>query len=210
MHTDPAERSVGNGAERTAVEPTAGANAGPAAHLKDHALLYLIACCGVTAAATWAVQEKVRVAPMEYELKKAQEREAEQRTRETEAETKRKDREKADLAALELAPKIKDVTLVRTLENGLEVWHQNIAFTDADGDANFVNYIVLQSSQPVSVSSASIEASAAAQKSGTTTIGRWNCGQETYSVKFRVLITDAAGRASNHHDYPVNCNQSRS
>ena len=86
--------------------------------LKDNAFFFTCAACAVTAAATWTVSEKLRVAPMQRAV---EERQANHRS----------------------APTIKGITVTKTVTTKGQVADQNIEFTDPEGDAIFINYVVL-------------------------------------------------------------------
>lgn len=151
--------------------------------LKDNPALITIAACAATAAATWTVSEQVRVLPLREKV------------------TAAADRNRS-------APVITDVRLTKIGSAGsiLEV-EQNISYTDPEGDAVFVNLQVLgTNAKDLTVTSVALKAAPEEQKSGATSLSTWTCGPTSYFVKFRVVVTDKAGHASNPRDFTINCN----
>lgn len=150
--------------------------------IKDHPVLITIAACAATAASTWATSEQVRVLPLKGQIS-------------AQAERNRG------------APVISDIKLTKTLKNGSQVIEQNVSYFDPEGDAAFVNWIVLQTNaKNIRVTAGALSTSAEEQKSGANQLGLWDCQGNSYYIKFRVVITDRAGHASEPSDYTVNCN----
>jgi hypothetical protein len=150
--------------------------------LRDHAVFFVVGVCAAAVTATWAVSEQVRVAPLKAMLAKQE-------------------------ALHQFAPEIRDVTVTRTRNGDVEVLEQNIQFSDPDGDAVFVNYIVLATdAKTLRVESASIDTTREVQISGATYVARWTCGTGRYFVKVRAVITDRGGHTSRPYDYTLNCN----
>lgn len=149
---------------------------------KDHPIVLFIAGCAATAAATWTVSEQVRVNPI-------------------------KERLALEVEESKGAPVISDITLTRIAESTGLVIEQNVSYSDSEGDATFINWIVLETNRPgISVTSGAILDSVEIQKNGANAKGTWACGPDTYYVKFRVIVTDRGGHASKPHDYTLNCN----
>ena len=81
-----------------------------------------------------------------------------------------------------------------------------ILFSDADGDANLVDWEVLSStSQDVQAEDGTIEASAVVQKYGTSVTGTWECGDEEYLVVLQITVGDAAGHVSAPQQVTLHC-----
>ncbi len=150
--------------------------------LKDHPVLIAIAACAATAASTWAVSEQVRVLPIEKRLS-------------------------AQLERNHNAPVISDIKLTKVQNGNSLTIEQNVSYSDPNGDAAFLNWIVLQTNyNGIRVTSGSIGASKEEQISGANQLGKWDCGPAQYYIKFRVIVTDRAGNASEPNDFTINCN----
>ena len=149
--------------------------------LKDHIVFFLCTAGTTLVAATWTVSEQIRISPIKAKLE-------------------------AQEIAHKSSPVIKGVVVTRTILGNSLILEQNIELSDPEGDAIFVNYIVLgTNSKQLNVSSSTINASKEEQIQGTTTVGRWTCGTEKYFIKFRAIITDAGGHTNLPHDYTINC-----
>ena len=150
--------------------------------LKDHVFFFFVTACAVIVAATWTVSEQLRVAPLKSKLE-------------------------AQETAHKSSPVIKGIVVTRTKSGNSEIAEENIEFSDPEGDAIFVNYIVLgTNAKQLNVSSSTINVPKEEQIQGTTTVARWTCGTGKYFIKFRAIITDAGGHASLPYDYTINCN----
>ena len=150
--------------------------------LKDHPVFFVCAACAATAAATWTASEQLRVSPMKLKL-------------EVQEATHRS------------SPLIRNITVTKTATANGQIADQNIEFSDPDGDAVFINYVLLgTNAKDVSVSSTTIKVAKEQQIQGATVVGKWTCGNDAYFVKLRAIITDAGGRTSLPYDYTINCN----
>ena len=150
--------------------------------LKDHGVFFVIAACVATAAATWTVSEQLRVIPLKLKLDE-------------------------QVKAHKSSPVITGVVVTMTRSGTSQIAEQNIEFSDPEGDAVFVNYVVLgTNAKRISLSSESIDVFKDEQIRGTTTVAKWTCGTGKYFIKLRAILTDANGHASLPHDYYINCN----
>lgn len=103
-------------------------------------------------------------------------------------------------------PIIQSVTLRRDTSSGGLVIFQNIAFMDTDGDINRVDYeIVSATVSNLQIEGGSVDISSEMQKVGASITGKWDCGNENYSVTLRVTLTDKAGNQSKPFDYTMVC-----
>lgn len=105
-----------------------------------------------------------------------------------------------------IAPVISGIELFEEISSGLLTVYIHISFTDADGDANYVDYeLVSSTSEDVYVEDGEIDIPGNQQASEAVVTGTWNCGTDDYSVTMQVSITDAAGNRSNFMDTTIDC-----
>jgi hypothetical protein len=155
--------------------------------LKDHPLFFVITASAACASAAWIVSEKIRVDPLESKL--------------IDQENYYKD-----------SPVIQNITITKYIdENMKEKFINKFRFSDPQGDAKFLNLIVLYTNAKgeVKVRTSSINNPIDEQKVAATVEGKWDCGDGGYYVNFRAIITDAAGHLSKPYDYDIVCDPSK-
>ncbi|MDX0377610.1 hypothetical protein GOC56_27765 [Sinorhizobium meliloti] len=147
--------------------------------LKDHPLVFLVVACSATAVTTWTLSEIFRGAPIQSQLER-------------------------QLSENASSPVIKDITTTTDKSNEAEVVHSAIKVSDAEGDAAYGNYIVLQTdAKRVSVTSSPIQTSKKQQVKGALYTAEWKCSASKYDVTIMVIITDAAGNFSLPKRYAI-------
>ena len=104
------------------------------------------------------------------------------------------------------APVITNVQLRNDTSSGSLVIWQDIYFSDADGDANLIDYELLATTaSSVTVVDGPIQISSQGQRTGALISGKWVCGGGSYSTTLRAVIRDRAGQSSNPVEYTLNC-----
>lgn len=163
--------------------------------LKDHPVIVLTTFALLTFGAGFQASEWVRVKPLEREIIELSDQLAEGANAFRALELKSKPDP--------LAPVVKGVVMTE-MSNG--VFDQNFQFSDPDGDAAFMNYVVLQANTSgLRTYANSIDTPSADQIRGTSRLGQWQCSGGEYFVRFALIITDQAGHASAPYEYVVNC-----
>jgi hypothetical protein len=186
------------------------------ASVKDHPLIVVIGFCAATAAGTWALAERV------YDARNGGSDDPastvtlrEQAIADRDAEIARLKQQLADAGSGKDsgssvpdpdAPVItKAYVTPRRDQEQLKV-DQAIEFRDPNGDAAFINFIVLRTSaSSIEARSVSIAQPPEEQVKGAVHRGTWNCSGGSYSVAFRVVITDTRGHASAPREYEIVC-----
>lgn len=163
--------------------------------LKDHPVIVLTTFALLTFGAGFTASEWVRVKPLERDVVELND----QLTKKESALLALELKSKPD----PLAPVVKSVVMT-DVSNG--VFDQNFQFSDADGDAAFMNYVILQTNTAgLRTEATSIDSPSSEQIRGTSRLGKWNCSGGVYFVRFALVITDRAGHASAPYEYVVNC-----
>lgn len=105
------------------------------------------------------------------------------------------------------SPVISDVKLNNVETEDGRFVKQLVSFSDPEGDARTINWIILGSNLADGIESRSgpISASTLTQQSGATTTGTWHCGKQKYWVKIAAIISDEEGNVSRPYDFTIDC-----
>jgi hypothetical protein len=150
--------------------------------LKDHPVFFVIGACAATAVATYGICDIFLIRPSEENWH-------------------------ANLEKTKGSPVITpfDITRRENSDGSISV-EQRTFLKDPDGDAKFINQIILQTdSSDISLGTNSIDVEEKEQIKGSSLNYEWSCNGDSYYVKIRAVATDAAGNASAPQDYVVTC-----
>ena len=163
--------------------------------LNDHPVIVLTTFALLTFGAGFGASEWVRVKPLERDKVELSDQLAESANAFRALELQ----SKPDA----LAPVVRSVVMTEMSDG---VFDQNFQFSDPDGDAAFMNYVVLQANTSgLRTYANSIDTPSVEQIRGTSRLGQWQCSGGVYFVRFALIITDQAGHASAPYEYVVNC-----
>jgi len=103
-------------------------------------------------------------------------------------------------------PVVQSVVLRKDRSSGDLVIHQDIHFTDSDGDVTRADYGIVSTTNPdVRVEGGTIDIPSALQKAGAFLTGSWGCGGGNYTITLSVTLTDRAGHQSEPYNYTMVC-----
>ena len=104
------------------------------------------------------------------------------------------------------SPQIRAVDQRLQHRSGDLIIHKDIHFQDAEGDAAYVTYTVVQSDiDHYHVEDDLITASPVAQRRGAVVTASWQCGNNNYRITLRSRIVDRAGHESEPFDLTFDC-----
>jgi hypothetical protein len=97
----------------------------------------------------------------------------------------------------ERIPVVSPIVVSRETRPDDVILTMDIPFRDADGDANWVHYTVVSTTNPdIHTEDGTVDVSPEAQKQGSSVTGTWSCGTAEYTVVLAIEIHDAAGHRS--------------
>ena len=107
-------------------------------------------------------------------------------------------------------PVISGVTLREGKEKGQLVITQEIHFSDEDGNTNYVEWNLVNLSDPdqrqyINIVNGNVNAPLDEQKAGTYTIGTWYCEGHQYVATLDVSLMDRDGNRSEPYRYTLEC-----
>jgi hypothetical protein len=103
-------------------------------------------------------------------------------------------------------PKIRTVTPVDGVANGEKYITQTVAYSDSEGDATMVAFIILNTDgSDLRTTNVLIGATDEAQKNGAFETGTWRCGLKSYSLTMAAIVSDSAGHFSKPYVYAMTC-----
>lgn len=107
-----------------------------------------------------------------------------------------------------LAPVIQSVVVRFDASTGSLIAYLDVYYYDGEGDANFLDWQLISTSQAVSgtIKDSAINPSPN-QRRGSVITSQWNCGTKQYDVALGVTIRDAAGHTSNTLSVNFSCNK---
>lgn len=104
------------------------------------------------------------------------------------------------------SPNLQAPTVTRELTKNGWIVHQFFGFSDPEGDANAMSFVILQSdANGIGVESESFQIAEESQIKGTFWRAPWRCEGETYTIKVRAYMSDAGGNVSLPRDYVIDC-----
>jgi uncharacterized cupin superfamily protein len=103
------------------------------------------------------------------------------------------------------APVITAVDFREDWSTGTLAILQDIYFYDEDGDANYIDFVLISNLPDAYINDGPIDASSDEQKSGAIHTGRWDCNGGSYDVTLQATIFDGAGNVSNTIEYTMTC-----
>jgi len=105
------------------------------------------------------------------------------------------------------APVIDSVTLRKEMER-YEVFYPEFRFHDPSGATQFIHRELIATDSPKTfhLRNGLISISPEQQVKGSTYVGRWRCGAETYYVTIQAFMMNLAGLKSNVVEYTIHCN----
>jgi hypothetical protein len=114
------------------------------------------------------------------------------------------------LATASGAPPILDEITQKTVHAGSDPYDvviNEFHFHDPDGDVRFIHRELVETNGPdKTIVDGVIRLPAAMQQRGAVHAGQIRCGPNSYYIKLRAYLIDAAGNRSNTMDYTVHCN----
>jgi len=107
-------------------------------------------------------------------------------------------------------PTITGVAMREDIENGELVIRQEINFFDKDGNTNYVEWELVNLSDPsqrqyIQIKNGEVNALLEEQINGTYTIGAWNCRGHVYVATLDVYLLDKSGGRSEPYRYTIEC-----
>jgi hypothetical protein len=103
-------------------------------------------------------------------------------------------------------PIIQNVTLREEYNEKGVIIVQQIRFQDMDGDASFIDYTIVSSTNyDVVANPGKITTLPQQQKNGALIEAGWMCTGKQYSVTLRAVIQDQKGNKSEPYEYTINC-----
>lgn len=106
------------------------------------------------------------------------------------------------------APVIDLVTIRKDIER-YEVVYPEFHFHDPSGTTQHIHREIIATDSPKPLhfnKDGAISISAEQQIKGTTFVGRWRCGPETYYLTIQAYMQNLAGLKSNVVEYTIHCN----
>ncbi len=107
-----------------------------------------------------------------------------------------------------LAPVIQSVVVRFDASTGSQIAYLDVYFYDGEGDANYLDWQLISTSQNVSgtIKDSPINPSPN-QRRGSVVTSQWACGTKQYDIALGVTILDAAGHMSNTLSVNFSCNK---
>jgi hypothetical protein len=176
--------------------------------LSDHPLIWFSGALATVAAGSWGLSQKVRVEPLEGQIKSQEGQIKFHREMLDEARGER-DSLQTRLNTLSQqraeGGKSDPVILSHTTAPTADGVRTQIQFRDAEGDANHISFVLVRSTAKDSNLKSGPIVQSEQQKRGSQVETKWRCEGGSYSVTQRAYITDAAGNVSQPHEFTVSC-----
>jgi len=107
-------------------------------------------------------------------------------------------------------PTITGVTTRESNESGELVIHQEINFFDKDGNTNYVEWELVDLSDPsqrqyIQITNGVVNSLFDEQIKGTYTVGTWHCQGRIYVATLDVYLLDRSGNRSEPYRYTIEC-----